>query len=226
MHLQSSDSGLHPFRYWTFDNFYQPLTDIEMADAMMHKWQVSYDNDLERGKKTSRNWDTMQAKIRTAFLRLRHPDMVQHLAELTDITSLMDDPDAHGAGLHLSGDTSFLQTHCDYQIHPRLLGKERRLNAILFMHHHWEKEWGGELLLCDMNGKAIMEIEPKPGRMALFECGANSMHGVRVITHKQAVRLSCAVYYLADARPEAVRTRAMFLPNRSHGGVPHEVAAA
>lgn len=201
------------------------MTAERQQDALNHRWQVSYDNEVERGKRTSRDYITMLAELQTAFMRLRHPDIVAELAVLTGIPSLIDDPIAHGAGLHLSVDGSFLQSHVDYELHPTLPGKERRLNAILFMHHHWEAAWGGQLLLCDMNGDAVVEIEPVPGRLAIFECGPASMHGVRVISDKQAVRLSCAVYYLAEARPEAVRTRAMFLPNRAHGGVPKEVAA-
>lgn len=214
-----------PFRHWVFDfPHVAPLSDIRMADAMLHNWQVSYDNDVEHGKKTSRDFDNMLPELQQAFKHLRHPAFVDMLNEMTGIPSLMDDPIAHGAGLHLSGDGSFLQAHLDYEIHPTLPGKERRLNAILFVHNLWEREWGGELLLCDMSGKPVVAIEPVPGRLALFECGPNSMHGVRVIRGKQAVRLSCAVYYLADARPTATRMRAIFLPNRSNGGVPAEVA--
>lgn len=182
-----------------------------------------YDNDVEKGKRTSRDYDTMLPELRTAFIKLRHPDTVEEFKKLTGVPSLIDDPVAHGAGLHCSTYGSFLQSHLDYSAHPQFEGKERRLNALLFMHDRWESEWGGQLLLADMNGKPIVEIDPKPGRLALFECGDNSLHGVRVIKDKQAVRLSCAVYYLADARPNTIRKRAMFLPNRSKDGVPFEV---
>lgn len=192
---------------------------------MQHRWEVSYDNDVEHGKRTSRHFDEMIPELKTAFIKLRHPDTVASFASLTGIPSLIDDPVAHGAGLHYSVDQSFLQVHADYEVHPSLEGKERRLNLILFMHDEWRPGWGGELLLCDGTGKAVVEIEPKPGRLAVFECGPASFHGVRVIRGDQAKRLSCAVYYLADARSSAVRRRAMFLPNRSNGGVPAEVAA-
>lgn len=192
---------------------------------MNHRWEVSYDNDVEHGKRTSRYFDEMIPELQTAFSKLRHPDTVAAFAGLTGIPSLMDDPAAHGAGLHCSVHGSFLQVHTDYEVHPIYEGKERRLNLILFMHHEWDPAWGGELLLCDATGRAVVAIEPKPGRLTAFECGPGSFHGVRVINGKQAVRLSCAVYYLADARETAIRRRAMFLPNRSRGGVPSEVAA-
>lgn len=221
----SSMIGDNPFRYWIEDGWFKPLDDTMMADAIMHKWEVSYDNDVERGKRTSRNFNGMLPRLQHAFAALRDPFYVKHWSEYAGIPSLMDDPVAHGAGLHCSVDKSFLQVHADYEVHPKLNGKERRLNLILFMHNRWEKQWGGELLLCDPTGKAIVEIEPVPGRLAVFECGAASYHGVRVVQGKQAIRLSCAVYYLADARPGAVRQRAMFFPNRSKTGIPQEVAS-
>lgn len=217
-------SGTDPFRYWIIDDWHEPLSGERMPDAIMHKWEVSYDNDVEHGKRTSRNYGAMIAPLQSAFGKLFDEWVtLEWLQKLTGITSLFHDPTNHGAGLHCSVDGSFLQVHADYEVHPTIVGKERRLNLILFMHNHWEKEWGGELLLCDADGKAIVEIEPKPGRLAVFECGPSSYHGVRVITGKQATRLSCAVYYLADVRPTAVRKRAMFFPNRSRGGVPQEV---
>lgn len=217
-------SGQVPFRWWIIDDFLTPLKPDRMADAMLHKWEVAYDNDVERGKKTSRNFAGMIPELQTAFTKLRCEKTVKMLADLTNIHSLQDDPIAHGAGLHLSVDGSFLQCHTDYEVHPELPGKERRLNLLQFMHHEWNRAWGGQLLLCDPMGKAVVEIDPLPGRLAIFECGPASYHGVRVITGKQAVRLSCAVYYLADARPTAIRRRAMFMPNRNRGGVPAEVS--
>lgn len=217
-------AGLTPFRHWVIDNWCNPLKSERMADAMQHHWQVSYDNDVERGKRTSRDFITMLPELHEAFIQLRCPSNVKRWAEITGIESLQDDPQAHGAGLHCSVEGSFLQTHVDYEVHPVLAGKERRLNFILFMHDRWEKEWGGELLLCDSSGEAVVEIEPQPGRLAVFECGPASFHGVRVIKHPEAIRLSCAVYYLADTRPTAVRKRAVFLPNRSKSGIPLEVS--
>lgn len=217
-------AGLTPFRHWVIDNWCNPLKSERMADAMQHHWQVSYDNDVERGKRTSRDFITMLPELHEAFIQLRCPSNVKRWAEITGIESLQDDPQAHGAGLHCSVEGSFLQAHTDYQLHG-VYRKERRLNLILFMHDHWEKEWGGELLLCDPSGKAIVAIEPKPGRLAVFECGAGSMHGTREITGNKAIRLSCAVYYLADIREGAWRTRAMFLPNRSKNNeAPYEVS--
>lgn len=216
--------GDNPFRYWVFDNYLQPLKPERMADALLHKWEVAYDNDVERGKRTSRNYCSMLPELQGAFKKLQSDEELARLIQLTDIPSLMNDPVSHGAGLHLSVDGSYLQTHVDYQRHGTFTDKERRLNAILFMHSTWEKSWGGELLLANELGKPVVEIEPVPGRLAIFECGVSSYHGVRVIKGEHAIRLSCAVYYLADARAEAVRQRALFFPNRNSGKVPMEVS--
>lgn len=218
-------AGTTPFRHWIIDDWHEPLNRNELGQALLHNWEVFYDNDVERGKKTSRSFGSMIPKLKSAFGKLFDEwETLQWLQELTGIKSLICDPISHGAGLHLSTCGSFLQAHCDYEVHPEIQGKERRINALLFMHPQWDPEWGGQLLLSDMSGNPVVEIDPKPGRLALFECGPDSMHGVRVIKNPEAVRLSCAAYYLADARPTAVRRRAMFLPNRVSGGVPREVS--
>lgn len=211
-----------PFRHWILDDWFHPCLPSEVPALDWPHWEVAYDNDVERGKRTSRAFDQMTSRLRTAFLRMRHPAIVDQWAKLTGIASLIDDPECHGAGLHYSSDGAFLQCHVDYELHPKLEGRERRLNLILFMHPEWKREWGGQLLLCDGWGKAVVEIEPVPGRLAVFECGPSSYHAVRVIQGATVPRLTAAVYYLADARPTAIRRRAMFLPNRSKGGVPAE----
>lgn len=214
--------GEKPFRHWVFDDYF-PVPS-KCLDREWPWWEVHYYNELEHNKRTSREYTKMPISIHAAFVLLQAKETVNSFASITGIESLCNDSFSHGAGLHYSENGSYLQAHCDYEIHPFTEGKERRLNAILFLHPFWKKEWGGELLLCDMSGKTQVSIEPKPGRLAMFECGPTSMHGVRVIRNAEGPRVSAAVYYLADKRESATRTRAMFLPNRNKGGVPSEVS--
>lgn len=213
-----------PFRFWIWENFATPLTPNEQRMLIATQdWEVSYNNDTEHGKKTARRTESMEPAIRDAINRLRHINTVRAITEATGIADLEDDPTMHGGGLHYSTDGSFLQAHVDYERHPIIPDRERRLNLILFMHHRWETFWGGQLLLCDMHGKAKFAIAPTPGTLVGFECGPNSMHAVRLIKGEDAHRISCAIYYLAPARPTATRTRALFIPNRSKDGIPAEV---
>lgn len=198
-------------RRWVFDDWCAPQP-IETG-----RMEVSYDNEIERGKSTRR--DVANLDI---FQRLRSPETVQQFRDLLDCPSLQDDPEMHGGGLHAMKAGGWLQVHVDYELHPRL-PLERRLNLIAFLHHDWRAEWGGQLLLCDATGETVEAIDPTPGRLVAFETGPDSYHGVRELSPDAAIRLSAAVYFLASPRPTATRRRALFMPNRSKGGAPEEV---
>ena len=78
-----SSSGNLPFRFWVFDHWFTPLTRKQLDQALIHHWQVSYDNDVERGKSTSRDFAAMLPVLQDVFGALRHPDMVEGLKNLS-----------------------------------------------------------------------------------------------------------------------------------------------
>lgn len=221
--MKPTHSGNFPFRYWVFDDYYEPCNSNEIPDSGWIGWEVGYNNSLEGNKRTSRNWPEMNAKIYSAFAQLRHDNTARFFSTIVG-EHVMDDPYVHGGGLHYSTNGSFLQCHVDYEVHPTITSHDRRLNLILFMNDKWRSEWGGQLILCDMNGTDQVAIDPLPGRLAVFECGPTSMHGVIEIKDAEGPRLSCAVYYLGAKREVSKRTRALYLPNRSKSGPPSEVA--
>lgn len=216
-------TGDTPFRHWIVNDWCRPVPTHTLPPLGSPAWEAHYANDVESGKHTSRRLELFPAVVVDVFARLRSAESVAEWAERAGVESLRDDPHMHGAGVHLSHCLSWLQVHADYELHPHLPETERRLNLIAFLHPEWRPEWGGQLLLCDGWGKAVAEIDPLPGRLVAFECGPASYHGVRQTTADAPPRVSAAVYLLADARPSAVRRRAMFLPNRNGGGCPSEV---
>ena len=222
--MRHYEHGTEPFRHWIIDDYFRPCLSWEIPGQNWRGWEVSYDNDVERGKRTSRDFYNMPSRIQEAFNHLRSQETVEAWRTITEIPTLQDDPFAHGAGLHCSGDGAFLQIHLDYSLHPKITNKERRLNFILFLHPEWKPEWGGQLLLTDPVGKSKVEIDPLPGRLAVFETSAKSYHGMRQVIGAKWPRLSCAVYYLSDPVELSGRQRALFFPNRSESGIPLEVA--
>jgi hypothetical protein len=203
-----------PFRHWVIDDWCKPVPYQRVSG-----WEASYDNDIEQGKRTTRN---IPEAFRHIFAELRNFSTVDEWERITDLP-LADDPEMHGGGLCTMLAGGWLQTHLDYAIHPTFTHMERRLNLIAFLHPEWRPEWGGQLLLADAMGKPVVEIDPLPGRLVAFECGDDSFHGVRQLSHEAMPRVSAAVYYLSPARPGAVRKRAMYFPNRNAGKCPQEV---
>lgn len=213
--------GTEPFRWWVIENAVEPVSAAAIPPADWHGWEAKYANDVEAGKLATRNLDRLPpdfARVRDVVATMRAG--APRWSEIAGIDGLTDDPHLHGGGVHCSIGGSWLQIHGDYESHPLLPGMERRLNLIAFLHPEWNPGWGGQLLLCDGNGRAVVEFDPAPGRLVAFECGPASFHGVRQTRPTAPPRLSAAVYFLAPTRPAAARTRAMFLPNRSGPGKP------
>lgn len=207
-----------PFRHWIIDHWCVPCGPLPPGLP----WEAEYDNDLERGKRTLRDWLALPDDYAQVFEELNDPATFRHWRTETGI-SLAYDPTQYGGGLHVLEAGGYLQVHLDYARHPVLLNQERRLSLIAFLHPEWKPEWGGQLLLCDPSGRCVVAIDPTPGRLVVFEGGDASYHGVRQTARDTPPRVSAAVYYVGPARPTTTRTRALFLPNRSAPGCPAEV---
>lgn len=217
----TKESGIVPFRWWIERDVFFPAR-MESLAAMSEKWEVVYNNELERNKMTCRDLDVMPGEIADAIRRLRNPYTVHKWS--SEFGQLLeDDPTMHGGGLHYSLGGSWLQVHLDYSIHPKFPDKRRALNLIAFLNPEWKPEWGGALLLCDSSGKSVKKIYPEPGMVAAFETSSISYHGVEQTSPDAPPRVTIAIYYLADNKDET-RSRAMYFPNRNTPNCPHEVA--
>lgn len=59
---------------------------------------------------------------------------------------------------------TFYKTHID-----RFSADSSRVFSFVFyLHEEWKKEWGGELVIYDRQGKTLSTISPEPGSMVCF----------------------------------------------------------
>lgn len=206
-----------PFRHWILDEWCEPLPEV----SVLSHWEVGYDNDVERGKLTTREIGPAGA----VFARLLDPSFVREWAFRIDEPHLVADESLHGGGLQVITPGGWLQIHLDYHRQPHFPTMARRLNLVAFLTPTWAPGDGGDLLLANPSGKAMVEIAPLPGRLVVFETSDLSYYGVRETSRNAYPRITAAVSYLSPAGPGATRQRAMFLPNRNAPGrAPQEVA--
>lgn len=202
-------SGDKPFRWWIEDRWVYP--DPTGVPAPDHpSWEVRYDSPFEQGKRTTRE---LSGEPKRVLGLIESVDQVALWCERLGYP-VLPDPSRHGGGLHVTSPEGYLSTHLDYDRHPRLPSWRRALNLIVFLHSSWERDWGGNLELCDPMGRVVKSIEPLPGRLVAFECSDLSYHGVSTVTGP-AERVSVACYYLTPTMRHNVRQRALFLPVRS-----------
>jgi hypothetical protein len=100
------------------------------------------------------------------------------VSTVTDRT-LFIDPSFHGGGFHQGGDGSHLDTHVDFNIHPKHKDWLRVLNILLYMNKDWKPEWDGALLIRTDPKNEPRAIAPLFNRGVFMFTGDNTYHGYR-----------------------------------------------
>jgi hypothetical protein len=210
--------SLDPFPHLVIDEFLDERQALQLASDFpafdSPAWHT-YDNAIEV-KKTCNNWHTFTPALYRFFSDINSSESLCAFERLTKCR-LYPDIGLHGGGLHIHGMGGKLNTHLDYSIHPKL-GRERRLNLIIYLNPDWQESWGGSLgLWRDDGGKPgelVKSIAPVFNRAVIFDT-TNAWHGLPepITCPEGQYRKSLAVYFLCDPREEAAtRGRALFAP--------------
>lgn len=141
---------------------------------------------------------TMQKIMRD----LNGPEFLKWLENITGIKDLIADPKNLGGGLHRVRAGGKLSIHSDFNYHPETR-KHRRLNVLLYLNRNWSYNGDLELWEPDMS-RCVKKISPQFNRMVIFATTDQSLHGhpERLVCPEDRSRLSLAMYYYTDIRPE------------------------
>lgn len=105
------------------------------------------------------------------------------------------DPGSHGGGLHMGGESSFLDMHVDFNVHPLHSTWLRELNILLYLNEGWMPDWRGSLKLRNAETGATSEIEPLFNRCVIMLTKGHTLHGYDQISFPpDRMRKSVATY--------------------------------
>lgn len=199
--LKEEYSSNLPFSYIKIDNFLNEelvqKIHQEFPRDFSNWWK--YNNPIEV-KLANDDINNFDENIKKIFYLLSSKKLVEIFSKITGIENLEYDPYLHGAGLHAHPRNGRLNMHLDYEKHPILEDKERRLNIILFLNKEWKEEWNGDNQLWDRTmSQCKVKTFPKFNKAIIFQTNDISWHGVpdKIICPEDIYRISLAYYYIS-----------------------------
>jgi len=128
--------------------------------------------------------------------------MIDFVSALTGLRQLESDPEYCRAGLFVTPPGGWQRVHEDFRAHP-VTQLWNRVIMLLYC-SEWTPRWGGELELWPPDMSAVgRRIEPRPGRLVLFETTRSHRHGIRALAPDAEPRIVLASrLYSVEPPPE------------------------
>tara|TARA_B100000900_G_scaffold407813_1_gene421073 strand:- start:61 stop:1317 length:1257 start_codon:yes stop_codon:yes gene_type:complete len=208
-----------PFNHIIIDNFVDKneLLKIEkdirdMDDSLFLQAQVSGLSNVSVNKLYLMDVSKCEESVKNMVNYLNSDEMVKKLEDITGIKGLQSDNFNMGGGIHKTQRGGHLNIHADFNKH-RDTGKYRRVNLLLYMNSNYKKEYQGELELWSKDMRRCeKKIEPLFNRAVIFRTTDDGYHGH--LGKWQGPdgydRLSFAMYYYTDDRPDDEKSGATF----------------
>lgn len=217
-----------PFNHVVIDDFFTDEFAHSIFDGMPgyeENIDARYDNAIEK-KRTIQNWTKLSKNVYKAMFNLVSEEFTHQVRVLTGQSNLVADFGLHGGGIHMHQAGDYLNTHLDYDIHPKM-DMKRKMNIIVYLNPNWKEEWGGNIGIwshdetTNQPKELIKSIWPKFNRALLFDTTQNSWHGVTegITAPEGQYRKSLALYYLVPTCDiDNKRQKALFAPRLEQQG--------
>lgn len=190
-----------PYSHIVIDDFLSEeyIDNISLEFPKKYDNWYKYYNPLEV-KYAYDNINNLDENIKHFFYILSSKQVTNIFSKITNI-DLEYDPYLHGAGLHAHPKYGRLNIHLDYEKHPYLQNKQRRLNVILFLNKKWDKSWNGDNQLWNEDvTQCQVSTYPNYNRAIIFQTNEKSWHGLpdKINCPKNIYRKSLAFYYISN----------------------------
>ncbi|PIP65239.1 hypothetical protein COW95_02940 [Candidatus Peregrinibacteria bacterium CG22_combo_CG10-13_8_21_14_all_49_11] len=208
-----SDAFQHarPFPHVVMENFLEEEFCQQLLEEFpSFKKERAIDENGNVGRKAvCTSVRSLGAAFRTLDEMIQSQEFLGMLSRITGISDLLYDPEYFGGGTHENLHGQNMDTHIDFNMHPRYHW-HRRLNLLLFLNRDWQPEWGGNFRLFadpDTPDPTDPSVTPCFNRAAMFATSEYSWHGfdpIHLPKHEQSrSRKSIALYFYTQEPPQA-----------------------
>ena len=148
------------------------------------------------------NFTNKQKLIEECIYAFQEENLIQIISEITNIKTLIGDPELYAGGISSMSKGCFLNPHIDNS-HDRNLENFRRLNLLYYVNREWHpNEGGGELVLFPNGIKhKAEEINCDFNRLVIMRTDNRSLHGVKRIRSESQRRKCISNYYFSKISP-------------------------
>ena len=211
--LGSQFAHAKPFRHVVIDNFFTPtVLNALIQDFPAFNPALARNENGEIGlKAVNERISALGACYAELDRLLQSNEWLNWVSQATGIKKLRYDPDYFGGGTHDNKHGQSLDTHIDFNRHPRD-NSHRRLNLIVYLNEGWQEAWGGQLELhSDPHSESdqITRINPLLNRCVIFETTEYSWHAfneIRLPEDRQHRSRKSSAIYLYTLEREAEQT--------------------
>lgn len=191
-----------PWPHVVVDDAVEPseLRELAAEASAVPDELLSWERSRRIRKGVLADTERMGPALRGFFAACMDAPFMGTVEELTGVTGLVADPGLTYAGLYVTPPGGWQRVHEDFPVHPET-GLWNRVAVLVYL-SDWAAGDGGELELWpeDMVGSPTL-VEPRPGRMVVFETSAATRHGIRQVAPGAPPRLALGVRYYSATPP-------------------------
>ena len=168
---------------------------IHPDDSILAEAKLS--DTLKERKRVAQNLQTSHPAIHDALYAFQDPRVINAIAELLGIDSLIADASLYAGGFSMMAQGDFLNPHIDNS-HDGEQKLYRVLNLLYYITPEWEESYGGNLELWEPGLRNRNQIHAKYNRLVIMETHTASWHSVSKVNH-DGLRCCVSNYYFSES---------------------------
>ena len=201
-HLKEKYENSGKINYLIIDNLLPNEIATKISEYFPEEKELNHLFGPQENKYVGVHFSDKYKLVEECINAFQEENLIQIIGEITNIKTLIGDPQLYAGGISSMSKGCFLNPHIDNS-HDRNLENYRRLNLLFYVNRGWDPtESGGELVLYPNGIKHNPEeITSNFNRLVIMRTDNKSLHGVKIIKSESKRRKCVSNYYFSVDSP-------------------------